>query len=115
MNLSDTNKKITEYCFIIEETEDVGLNTVNEIGEVLKEANSLDTEWKIDERVEHADETLLDCLVLSSASSILKKCIEAVDVFTSTYEQTEFSKKIVSINTCFQTEFTQLIIVIKIG
>lgn len=85
------------------------MNTVNEIGEVLKEANSLDTEWKIDERVEHADETLLDCLVLSSASSILKKCIEAVDVFTSTYEQTEFSKKIVSIKILPQFEFLQLI------
>lgn len=74
----------------------MGFNTVNEIGEVLKEANSLDTECKIDERVEYADETLLDCLVLSSASSILKKCIEAVDVVTSTYEQSEFCNKIVS-------------------
>lgn len=74
----------------------MGLNTAKEIGEVLKEANSLDTEWKIDERVEHADETLMDCMVLSSASSILKKCIAAVDVFTSTYEQAEFSNKIVS-------------------
>ncbi|KAG5898825.1 hypothetical protein JTB14_018785 [Gonioctena quinquepunctata] len=80
----------------IHETEDVGLNTVREIGEVLREVNSLDTESKIDDRVEHADETLLDCLVLSSASSILKKCIESVDVFTSTYEQSEFSNKIIS-------------------
>ncbi|KAJ8921743.1 hypothetical protein NQ315_010653 [Exocentrus adspersus] len=79
----------------IQEAEDVGLQTVNEIGEVLREANNLDTEWEIEERVSHADETLLDCLVLSSASSILKKCIEAVDVFTSTYEQTEFANKII--------------------
>ncbi|KAJ8932281.1 hypothetical protein NQ314_014773 [Rhamnusium bicolor] len=81
---------------LLEETEDVGLQSVNELGNVLREANSLDTEWKIDERVEHADETLLDCLVLSSASDLLKKCIEAVDVFTSTYEQSEFTNKIVS-------------------
>lgn len=68
---------------------------MNKLGDVLREANRLDTEWNIEERVEHADETLLDCLVLSSASSLLKKCIEAVDVFTSTYDQTEFSDKIV--------------------
>nr|XP_023012935.1 non-structural maintenance of chromosomes element 4 homolog A-like isoform X1 [Leptinotarsa decemlineata] len=80
----------------LQETEDVGLNTVKDIGEVLREVNNLDNEWKIDERVEHADETLLDCMVLSSASNILKKCIEAVDVFTSTYEQSEFSNKIIN-------------------
>ncbi|XP_018564152.1 non-structural maintenance of chromosomes element 4 homolog A isoform X2 [Anoplophora glabripennis] len=79
----------------IQETEDVGLQTVNELGEVIREANNLDTEWKIDDRVQYADETLLDCLVLSSASSVLKKCIEAVDVFTSTYEQSEFTNRII--------------------
>lgn len=80
----------------IEETEDVGLNTVNELGNVLREANALDTEWNIDDRVEHADETYLDCLVLSSASSVLKKCIHAVDVFTSTYDPSEYSSHIVN-------------------
>ncbi|KAJ8971366.1 hypothetical protein NQ317_016561 [Molorchus minor] len=79
----------------IQETEDVGLQTVNQLGEVLREANTLDTECKIDERVEHADETLLDCLVLSSSSTLLKKCVEAVDVFTSTYEQCEFISRII--------------------
>ncbi|KAJ8962310.1 hypothetical protein NQ318_018289 [Aromia moschata] len=38
----------------IERTDDVGLQAINQLGEVLREANSLDTEWKIDERVEHA-------------------------------------------------------------
>lgn len=87
--------KINLFNFL-EETEDVGLQTVNELGKVLLEVNSLHSEWNIDDRVEHADETLLDCLVLSSSSTILKKCIEAVDVFTSTYEQSEFTNKIVS-------------------
>lgn len=62
----------------------------------MREINNLDTECKIDDRVKYADETLLDCLVLSSASSVLKKCVDAVDVFTSTYEQNEFTNKIVS-------------------
>ncbi|CAG9823432.1 unnamed protein product [Phaedon cochleariae] len=79
----------------IQESEDVGLQSVKDIGDVIREANSLDTECNIDDRVDQADETLLDCMILSSASSLLKRCIEAVDVFTSTYEQSEFSNKII--------------------
>lgn len=94
-------RKVSELLFV-EETEDTGLSTVNELGDVIREANRLDIEWNIEERVEHTDETLLDCLVLSSASSLLKKCIETVDVFTSTYDQSEFSNKIVSLRQwCF--------------
>ncbi|CAG9837777.1 unnamed protein product [Diabrotica balteata] len=80
----------------IEETEDVSLNTVNEIGSVLREANSLDTECDITQRVGNADETFLDCLVLSSASSVLKRCVTAVDIFTSTYDSREYSNNIIN-------------------
>lgn len=80
----------------IQESDNVGLQTVNEVGEILREANTLNIEVDIEERVGNADETLLDCLVLSSASGILKRCIEAVDVFTSTYDAPEFAEKVLS-------------------
>lgn len=74
----------------------MGLTTVTELGGVLQQVNELDNECKIDERVEHADETLLDCLVISQTSSVLKKCSEVVDVSTSVYEQSEYTDKVVS-------------------
>ncbi|XP_060527391.1 non-structural maintenance of chromosomes element 4 homolog A-like [Cylas formicarius] len=87
-------KELLNKVETIEESNDVGLAAVNEVGEILKEANILDNEIAIEERVGNADETVLDCLVLSSASGILKRCIEAVDVFTSTYDGRDFADKI---------------------
>lgn len=62
---------------------------------VLKEANELDEEYNIEERVDKVDETLIDTYVISSSSSILVKCIEAADVCDVVYEPTEFANKIV--------------------
>lgn len=49
----------------------------------------------IEERVDQATETLLDSMVVSSASKILSKCIDHIDVFTAGYEANEFASKIV--------------------
>lgn len=98
----------------IQETENVGIQTVNEVGEILREANTLDTEVEIEERVGNADETLLDCLVLSSASGILKRCIEAVDVFTSTYDSAEFAAKVILSIKPEEGEETELTDILKL-
>lgn len=64
----------------------------------MKEANQLDDEYPIEERgTDKVDQTLMDATVLSSASSILVKCIEAVDIGNSVYEPNEFANKIVKI------------------
>ncbi|CAG9765109.1 unnamed protein product [Ceutorhynchus assimilis] len=78
----------------IGESNNIGLQTVNEIHEILLEANELNGEVSIEKKVENADETLLDSMVISSSSDLLKKCIEAVDVFTVTYDANEFADKI---------------------
>ncbi|XP_050312219.1 non-structural maintenance of chromosomes element 4 homolog A isoform X2 [Anthonomus grandis grandis] len=80
----------------IQEADSVGLQTVTEVGQILREVNQLNLDVEFEERVGNADETLLDCLVLSSASGILKRCIETVDVFTSTYDPREFGDKILA-------------------
>lgn len=46
--------------------------------------------------MKQADETLLDALVLSSASNLLVKCIEAVDLTKVSYNTNEFAIKLVS-------------------
>lgn len=71
-------------------------NTVTEVGTILREANQINAEVDIEERVDQANETLLDCMVVSSASRILAKCIDTLDVFTAGYEANEFASKIVS-------------------
>ncbi|XP_030761909.1 EP300-interacting inhibitor of differentiation 3-like [Sitophilus oryzae] len=80
----------------IKESDTLGIQTVSDIGDILSQANILNSEVDIEERVGNADETLLDCLVVSSASGILMKWIEAVDVFAATYDSTEFVGKIIS-------------------
>ncbi|XP_045468949.1 EP300-interacting inhibitor of differentiation 3 [Harmonia axyridis] len=78
----------------IEEKKDLGLATVTEVGNILKEINNLEREYTIEQRVEQTDETFLDCMVLSSSSGILVKCINALDISTATYEPKEFSDKL---------------------
>ncbi|VEN56784.1 unnamed protein product [Callosobruchus maculatus] len=78
----------------LEKSGDTGLGAATELRGVVQEANALDSECSIDNRIEHSDETLLDCLVISSASGLLKKCVESVDVFVDTYEQIEFANNI---------------------
>nr|CAH7754355.1 unnamed protein product [Callosobruchus chinensis] len=78
----------------LEKSGDTGLVAATELRNVVQEANALDSECNIDDRIEHSDETLLDCLVISSASCLLKKCVESVDVFVATYEQIEFANNI---------------------
>lgn len=79
----------------LDESDNVGLQTITEIGDILRKADTLDSEIDIKERGGKADETLLDCFVLSSASGVLKKCIETVDVYTTTYDSSEFTARIV--------------------
>ncbi|KAK5648511.1 hypothetical protein RI129_003403 [Pyrocoelia pectoralis] len=79
----------------IEENDDIGLNTIKDLGEVLKEIKELDGQCPFVDRVEYLDETLLQHVALSTASSLLVKCMENVDIFTSTYEPTEFATKII--------------------
>jgi hypothetical protein len=74
------------------------LETVKEIGDIIKQVNTIEVEHNISERYQHPDETLLDSMVLSSASNVLVKCIESVDVNTSTYVSSEFADKIVNIS-----------------
>ncbi|XP_044756668.1 EP300-interacting inhibitor of differentiation 3 [Coccinella septempunctata] len=78
----------------IEDKKDLGLQTVTEVGNILKEINELEREYSIEQRVEQTDETFLDCMVLSSSSGILVKCLNAVDISTASYEPTEFSEKL---------------------
>jgi hypothetical protein len=72
------------------------LETVKEIGDIIKQVNTIEVEHNISERYQHPDETLLDSMVLSSASNVLVKCIESVDVNTSTYVSSEFADRIIS-------------------
>ncbi|CAH2005023.1 unnamed protein product [Acanthoscelides obtectus] len=92
---------------IIEKTGDTGLSAASKLQDVVHEANVLDNECKIDERIEHSDETLLDCMVISSSSSLLKKFVEHVDVFTTNYEQTEFAANIHGTNSTTKTKKTK--------
>ncbi|KAH1028201.1 non-structural maintenance of chromosomes element 4 homolog A [Dendroctonus ponderosae] len=78
----------------LDEAGDMGLETAQEIGDILQQANALNEEVRIEDRVQNADETLLDFKVISSASEIMKKCIHSVDVFTATYEPAEFALKL---------------------
>ncbi|KAF2888036.1 hypothetical protein ILUMI_18137 [Ignelater luminosus] len=80
----------------LQENEDIGIHAVKEVGEILKEVYLIDSQCKFQERVEYADETLLESVVLSSASSILVKCIENLNIFNSTYEPTEFATKLLN-------------------
>jgi len=80
----------------LQENDDVGINAVKELGEILKEVNLIDDQCAFVERVEYADETLLESVVLSSASGIVVKCIESLDIFTSTYEPAEFASKLLN-------------------
>uniref|UniRef100_A0A1Y1N8M7 Non-structural maintenance of chromosomes element 4 n=1 Tax=Photinus pyralis TaxID=7054 RepID=A0A1Y1N8M7_PHOPY len=79
----------------IEENEGTGLNTIKDLGEVLHEVKQIDDQCPFVNRVEFLDETLLQHVVLSTAGGLLVKCIENVDIFTSTYEPTEFASKII--------------------
>ncbi|RZB40042.1 EP300-interacting inhibitor of differentiation 3, partial [Asbolus verrucosus] len=78
----------------IQESEDLSLETVKEIGNIIKKVNVIELESDISERYQHPDETLLDSMVLSSASNILVKCIESVDVDTVSYIPADFADKI---------------------
>ncbi|EEZ98330.2 EP300-interacting inhibitor of differentiation 3 [Tribolium castaneum] len=80
----------------IHEKEELGLDTVREIGDLLKQVNIIEAEHNINDRYQYPEEILLDSMVLSSASGILKKCVEAVDVNVSTYVSSEFTEKIAS-------------------
>lgn len=79
------------------EKKDLGIQTVTEVGNILKNINELGREYTIEQRVEQTDETFLDCMVLSCSSRIIVKCINAVDISTCTYESTEFSDRLVGI------------------
>ncbi|KAL1492027.1 hypothetical protein ABEB36_012531 [Hypothenemus hampei] len=80
----------------INEINQVNLNTASAVGDILREANALNIEVKFEERIENTDETLLDSMVVSSASGILRKCVAAVDVHSITYDPTEFAQNLVS-------------------
>ncbi|CAG9859011.1 unnamed protein product, partial [Phyllotreta striolata] len=79
----------------IETSGDIGLQTINGVKKVLKKADKLDNEWKIEDRVARADVTCLDVSVLASSSSILKKCLRTVDISMCTYDANEFSQGII--------------------
>ncbi|XP_063911718.1 non-structural maintenance of chromosomes element 4 homolog A-like [Zophobas morio] len=80
----------------ISENADLGLETAEEIGEIISETNVLETEYDISKRYQYAEETLLDSMVLSSASGILVKCIESLDVNAESYIPAEFASNIMS-------------------
>lgn len=75
----------------------MGLNTIDELGEVLHKIKNLDSQTDIEQKVQFSEEIFLDCLVLSSTSNILKKCVKAVDVFTTTYDNRLFAERIVCV------------------
>lgn len=98
--LYNKNLLLVYLCNILnfaEESEDVGIHAIKEVGEILKEVSLIDGQCPFKERVAYADETLLESVVLSSASSILVKCIENVNIFNSVYEPMEFATKLVCI------------------
>ncbi|CAH0552909.1 unnamed protein product [Brassicogethes aeneus] len=100
MSSQQSRQRITTYRTLltkveeIEEENELGVKTVNEVGNIIRQLNALDSQLEIKDRVQYSEEIFLDCMVLSSASTILKKCVENVDVFTSTYEPTEFTEKL---------------------
>ncbi|KAK4884567.1 hypothetical protein RN001_000838 [Aquatica leii] len=80
----------------LRENEDIGINTVKEVGVVLKEVQAIDNQCDFENRVEYADETLLQHVVLSTSSGILIKCLENANIFISTYESADFASKLLN-------------------
>ncbi|XP_066152635.1 non-structural maintenance of chromosomes element 4 homolog A-like [Euwallacea fornicatus] len=89
-------RKLLNEVEDIQEVDQLSLDTVNKLDEILQEVHALDHEIQIEERVGNADETLLDFMVLSSASKLLHKYVERLDVYTSTYEPGNFAQNVVS-------------------
>ncbi|XP_044258552.1 non-structural maintenance of chromosomes element 4 homolog A [Tribolium madens] len=78
----------------IHEKEELGLETVREIGHIIKQLTIIESEHNINDRYQYPEEIFWDSKVLSSASGILKKCLESVDVNVLTYVPSEFAEKI---------------------
>ncbi|KAK9880215.1 hypothetical protein WA026_010089 [Henosepilachna vigintioctopunctata] len=87
-------RNLLDKIEVIEEKKDLGLQTAIDVGDILKEINNLEEEYSIEQRVDRTDETLLDCMVLSSTSNILVKCIHAVDLSSTSYDPTELCNKL---------------------
>ncbi|KAF7284314.1 EP300-interacting inhibitor of differentiation 3-like isoform X2 [Rhynchophorus ferrugineus] len=81
---------------LVLESDNIDLTTIDEISDILQKVDALNSEIDIKERGGNAHETLLDCYVLTSASSILKRCIQTVNISTTPYISSEFSLGIIS-------------------
>ncbi|XP_018331451.1 non-structural maintenance of chromosomes element 4 homolog A-like isoform X3 [Agrilus planipennis] len=79
----------------LQESEDKGIRAALELGSILEEVDILENE-NTTAGVRDADETMLDSMVLSSASDYLVKCVKAVDLQTLTYHPAEFSTKLMN-------------------
>ncbi|KRT80220.1 hypothetical protein AMK59_8065, partial [Oryctes borbonicus] len=77
----------------IQESNDVSIHAIKKIKAVVSEANLLNDQCDIRERLIFPEEILLDSLVLSEASDLLVKCTKAVDALVS-YEPLDFAAKI---------------------
>ncbi|GJQ86340.1 hypothetical protein Trydic_g9034 [Trypoxylus dichotomus] len=78
----------------IQKSNDVSLQSVRQIKSILHEANLLNDQCDIHERVTCPEEILLDSLVLSQVSDLLVKCTRAVDILHADYEPLDFAAKI---------------------
>lgn len=87
---------MTSHNLILEESEDVGLHTTKEVSNILEEMEVLNEECTLEEEAKRIDETIIDSHILSSASSVVLKCIDVVQISNSLYKPAEFTRKIVS-------------------
>ena len=73
----------------------MSIQHVSTIKRILREKNHLDDEDDIKYRVQYTNETLLDANVLSSASTLLIKCVNELNL--STYDPKNFATRLVGI------------------
>ncbi|KAI4458779.1 hypothetical protein MML48_7g00006978 [Holotrichia oblita] len=79
----------------IQDSNDVGLQTIKKVKNILSEANLLNDQCDIHERVTCPEEILLDSFLISQASDVLVKCTKAVNIFAANYEPLNFAEKII--------------------
>lgn len=91
------NKNINYYkYFFAEESEDTGLHAAETVYEILQEVKALDEECHIKHRLDKVDEFVMDAHILNSASAVVIKCLNALQVSMSNYDPIEFANKLVN-------------------
>lgn len=80
-----------------EENDDTGPHVIKLIHNILQEVKSAESEFRLGNRINNIDESVLDANILNLAGDILTKCINALQAAASNYDPVEFTNHLVSI------------------